>query len=73
MQSHFNSDNYLFMHICINKQLLWSKTIYESRYIKRIFQLSLIKKEGDCYRRYWGQHESNSKASWCNTRTFSRT
>lgn len=34
MQSHFNSDNYLSVHICINKQLLQSKTIFESRYIK---------------------------------------
>lgn len=72
MQLCFNGDNYLYVHICTNKQLFVSKTIFESRYIKLIFQLSLIK-EGDCYRRYWGQHESNSKASWCNTRTLGRT
>lgn len=45
MQLYFNGDNYSYVHICTNKQLFVSKTIFESRYIKLIFQLSLIKKK----------------------------
>lgn len=49
----------------------------ENYFQKSLYQVNFSvifnKKEGDCYRRYWGQHESNSKTSWCNTRTPGRT